>query len=35
MLFRKKLNVKFVKISEENKNIVNITLLFDFKTFYG
>ncbi len=35
MLFRKKLNVKFVRISEWNKNIINITLCFGFKTFYG
>ena len=35
IIFRKKnLNVKFVKISENNKNIINIKLCFGFKTFY-
>ena len=31
----KNLNFKFVNISENNKNIINIKLFFGFKTFYG
>ena len=33
-ILNKNHNVKFIKISTNNKNIINIKLYFDFKAFY-